>query len=1244
VSTTKIAKGARVIALITIANFSLLAQSGSMRGFADLHNHQFANMYAGGYVLAGKPYGAIQDALSEAQCRADHSNLHAFDILGGFLAGYGGAIWYNNDGFPKFSGWPRIWEVSHQKVHQDFLLRAVQGGLRLIVMMAVESPILCQAVKNGGGHTDGRDCNDENLVRNQILAAKDMQTYIDQQSGGDGLGWYRIVKTPAEARQVIQSGKLAVVLGVETSHLFNCRKEPCTWEDGFADLWNLGVRHFFPIHQDQNAFGGPSYFQHAIQNGPNQLFVQSYKFPTYPCGYSFGECDQLGLTSTGAAFVRKVMSMGGIIDVDHMSDRSFSDTLDLAELYSYPVVASHAGFNEIKSNDQDHEGQLTSVELKRIQNVGGMVAPIGNQGGITEVKTYPRSGRQTIPHICGQSTETFAQAYYYVLDHAPGMAVAIGTDVNGPIHQVGPRFGSNQCEGGQGTGARSMAKLPSSFLARGSNTMLNPLKTGDRTWDFNTDGLAHEGMLPDMLADLEVLQVSPSDLEPIFNSAEGYVKMWERAEAQAYSTMVPNAGFETQSWSSWNVYSPNAGFTAKIVHDLSRTGSSALAESNAGGIVFQDISGLTPGKMYVVSAWVSFSGDANAKGELSVHDTTGSNFSQVFQPVQPGWRPLSILYTANSTGKVRVHLVRDEGSGTVYWDDISVAEAPPNGSFESGSSGPWAPLPSSVPSRITSDSNTGSNALEIIASADGGALFQDVSGLIPGRAYVVSAWVKLTPGTTSGAELQLHDTLGNQLSRMPSSLNTGFWQPLLMSYIANETGRLRILLFKNAGTGSAIWDDVTISEGVSISGRISRADGSGLAGVNVKLTGTPTAETVTDASGMYSFRGLVPGRYYIVRPDTSVYPLAPCERTYTSLTKNETGANFVVTNLPILQISGLVVTGSGKPLPGVNMLLNGDCSGQVLTDSSGAFSFRGLTNGGSYGVTPTPTALYDQFTPTFLTYTKIAVNQAGAKFVAMPQLVTISGKIASQDYRGLPGVQVTLKGSRSAAATTDASGLYSFRDLPADGDYTITPALGGYTFNPPSTELASINGSASANFYAVLAGYRISGQVLSPDGTALGNVLLTLTGSGTNNQQDRMYSDQNGSFAFEMLVPNGTYLITPSKSGYLFNPSVFQAPSLSKDISGVAFSGSRWMLTGFVKVQGLPLTGAAVEIRRSLAATSIPLQTQVDANGQFRALLPDAGRYDVTISSPQANCGNAVSVNVQTTGVTSINVTCTAKK
>lgn len=214
-------------------------------------------------------------------------------------------------------------------------------------MLASDSHKGCQAIKNAGGKTDGRDCNDEMAsIYRQLDDAWQMQRHVDGQAGGTGRGWYRIVTTPAEARNVIMQGKLAVVLGVETAQLFNCHSEPCDWNsmDKLQRLWAKGVRHFFPMHHGNNAFGGPSFFNTILQNGPNLFNVPSYKLNVHDCGY-YEKCNDLGLTATGKSFIRGLMRLGAIIDVDHMSDRSFSDTLDIAERYNYPVVASHAGFN-----------------------------------------------------------------------------------------------------------------------------------------------------------------------------------------------------------------------------------------------------------------------------------------------------------------------------------------------------------------------------------------------------------------------------------------------------------------------------------------------------------------------------------------------------------------------------------------------------------------------------------------------------------------------------------------------------------------------------------------------------------------------------------------------------------------------------------------------------------------------------------------------------------------------------------
>ncbi len=62
---------------------------------------------------------------------------------------------------------------------------------------------------------------------------------------------------------MINAGKLAVVEGIEVSHLFNCGEylgvpqcSEAQIDAGLNEVRGLGVSTFFPIHKFDNAFGG----------------------------------------------------------------------------------------------------------------------------------------------------------------------------------------------------------------------------------------------------------------------------------------------------------------------------------------------------------------------------------------------------------------------------------------------------------------------------------------------------------------------------------------------------------------------------------------------------------------------------------------------------------------------------------------------------------------------------------------------------------------------------------------------------------------------------------------------------------------------------------------------------------------------------------------------------------------------------------------------------------------------------
>ena len=136
--------------------------------------------------------------------------------------------------------------------------RAWMAGLRVMVTQLVDNEALCELMT-----TRRNPCNDMDAVRLQARDLKALQDYVDAQSGGPGKGFFRIVTNPFQARQVVNEGKLAVVEGIEVSHLFNCGeylgKPLCSQaqiDAGLKEVRGLGVSTFFPIHKFDNAFGG----------------------------------------------------------------------------------------------------------------------------------------------------------------------------------------------------------------------------------------------------------------------------------------------------------------------------------------------------------------------------------------------------------------------------------------------------------------------------------------------------------------------------------------------------------------------------------------------------------------------------------------------------------------------------------------------------------------------------------------------------------------------------------------------------------------------------------------------------------------------------------------------------------------------------------------------------------------------------------------------------------------------------
>jgi microsomal dipeptidase-like Zn-dependent dipeptidase len=277
-----------------------------------------------------------------------------------------------------------------------------------------------------------------------------------------------------------------------------------------------------------------------------------------PPHFGDASCNALGLSQLGGTLVDQMIQRGMIIDVDHMSNKALDQTLSIAEAAQAPVVASHVQFFDLNAEGIRHERMRTYEQLYRIRKAGGMVAAMlkddqQDTDGIGQKFNIPYG---PVVDDCRHSSKTWAQAYRYAVD-VMGGPVAFGSDFNGAAGHVGPRYGSESC-GGEPTVLApqrderfaerraqithsSMLTYPFTIPGFGS---FERQQTGQRIFDFNFDGLAHVGLLPDLIADLGAIGLSEGDLDPLFQSAEAYVAMWERAVAASACPSGPGSDYD----------------------------------------------------------------------------------------------------------------------------------------------------------------------------------------------------------------------------------------------------------------------------------------------------------------------------------------------------------------------------------------------------------------------------------------------------------------------------------------------------------------------------------------------------------------------------------------------------------------------------------------------------------------------------------------------------------------------------
>ncbi len=497
-----------------------LTPYGETKGTLDSHMHMMAFEFLGGRAHCGRPWHRYGVEYALVDC-PDHYPIGQSPLENAVSSGAPGPT-HDPVGWPTFKTWPHHESLTHEQSYYKWLERAWMGGLRVYVNLFVENKVLCEIYP-----FKQNSCDEMTSVRLQNKRIRELEDYIDAQSGGPGKGWFRIVTDPFQARRVINQGKLAVILGIEISQPFGCRVyndvpqcDRARIDRELDEVWGFGVRQMELVNKFDNALAGvagdagstgvlvnsanrletgkywemqactgpadetdrenPGVYQHDEKDVASNL-LESYlplgTAPVYPKG---AQCNARGLTDLGDHAVRAMMDKGMIVDPDHLSVRSRKQVLSLLEAKRHGgAISSHTW----SSPDA----------TPRIYELGGVVTPYAGDS-----KAFVQAWRQTKP----KRNPKFFFGFGY------------GADMNGFGSQGGPRNGPNP------------VRYP--FKSIDGKVTLERQKSGSRTFDINTDGVAHYGLYPDWLEDLR-MQAGDEIVKDMANGAEGYLQMWERS-------------------------------------------------------------------------------------------------------------------------------------------------------------------------------------------------------------------------------------------------------------------------------------------------------------------------------------------------------------------------------------------------------------------------------------------------------------------------------------------------------------------------------------------------------------------------------------------------------------------------------------------------------------------------------------------------------------------------------------------
>jgi hypothetical protein len=542
-----------------------------VKGFFEAHVHGMAFEFLGGELRCGRPWHEYGVEYALGSCNDEKNPLNGvLEVpLGGNDPDYVAS--YDPQGWPTFASWPQNRTLTHEQYYWRWLERAYLGGLRLTTNLLVDNEALCKLYP-----VKRNSCNEMDGVRLQAQRLFELQDYVDAQYGGPGEGWLRIVTTPAQAREVINAGRMALVLGIEISALFDCTEildvPQCTTaqiDERLQEVYDMGVRQMELVNKFDNALSGVTgdggTTGIVVNNGNRDVTGHWWDMRSCPQEVEHAhEHDEAGEEHDKTQLVPTDVTPEDGEGVDALAGRVLDEFGGVTRGYVAPVYGpgphcnsrglTDLGEHLIRSMiakgmvfDPDH--MSASAQRAALDLIEGEIVPAEQAAAALEgrapvlpaVLSSHSWGNEVIyQRIYEQSgvvaprtddAASFVERWQTLRGYAAAQApkgydfgMGYGADTNGLGGQPGPR-----------TEARTKVDYRQPFRAPIGGVRLQQQSSGLRTFDINVEGVAQYGMFADwfhevaLAADEKRSGLGRQIVRDMLNGSETYLGIWERA-------------------------------------------------------------------------------------------------------------------------------------------------------------------------------------------------------------------------------------------------------------------------------------------------------------------------------------------------------------------------------------------------------------------------------------------------------------------------------------------------------------------------------------------------------------------------------------------------------------------------------------------------------------------------------------------------------------------------------------------